>query len=1195
MVALLVAAAIVLTVVLGTGVSASAVAARAGASPIKVLGPRAGSVIVSRTAAGARRLRLGATVLIARPVGSLSIQLNGHPIRLPARAGRVRVRLDAADGLVVGENLLWASAGPRRGPPRWVVPVRFVVGYRDARALAIHLRLGLGTLPSAMARLRLPRAGVQSLVVTINEAQVRVPAGARVLDLAQLGAVRWGANRLRVRLIMSDGRIAEWSRIFSLDRRRDVAVAHLDAPAVVGRTIALDAGRSLIVPGARQARGFRWVLLRRPRLSHARLARNRGARVRLRPDVPGHYLIALRAGHGSLQGYDLQDVSVTYPEPLVPLISITYHGTTPGIQVGNTFYADTNSGALWAIALDRQTLAYDGYYALPLVPTSNDLDRFAQELRNTPNTDMVIVIHPGQHTPALAASSLSSLDGALRAIGGTLPAKWTYPAANCWSGQTGNCQVQTFEHVAFVGWQQGAFDGGSFTVIGVPGLAVGQAWRETAAQADSQDGRITGYLTKGIATATGDANDYTVINGGPDQYASIDTCSNSDGNSCTVRIGSTVAGTYSAGSTTITDVSPDVTTDIPSTIEGPGIQPGTFIASGAGTSSLTITKPTTAAATGAVLTVTSYLPPPGANGLHVVVLDRTTLRTILNQTVTNTTGLLSALQDSGPYATVGHFLASPGMDDQRLVIIQSVGNGAMSGTATTALLQYLDQLGGTPDLLPYTLTAHKYALVGAATNLPWRNPSALESSTAIPVIPGSNRFQAGTISGALERDRDGLYAPVSGDPIGATNVDLYRILYQTAQPWPYAEDTQELAYIAHNIDLGAYPDVRSAYPDANLRSSWPFEAAELRDLTCDDPNECGPKFQAVKSELLKEFSWVPKVYALGTNLLSPYQQVGAAPYFDVAQVTNQVKSSVPVPSTTPVKMGWLSIMADVVGLASSLAYVADVPGGATFGLISSAGTLATEVMQPPGSNGGPANEVISTAENLAAQIAQQQAAYAQWVDQMEAIMLDDYGKLSAVGTAIGNNTAWTWRPTTTGQAITALQANTTASAYSALEPVAWPAYNLTGLGQPSNDVNSFSCASAPPHNPFHSAMWPQNQFLAATSIDGSGGTVDEVWTFADLNFGVWSPANLSSNRTASMPTTSLTDYIYGPYATGHSQSGTWYYGGYQYSLGYPQYSPVWWRDTYNPPGYVQCAAVGESSPVADYASQPGQQISSPPP
>ena len=214
---------------------------------------------------------------------------------------------------------------------------------------------------------------------------------------------------------------------------------------------------------------------------------------------------------------------------------------------------------------------------------------------------------------------------------------------------------------------------------------------------------------------------------------------------------------------------------------------------------------------------------------------------------------------------------------------------------------------------------------------------------------------------------------------------------------------------------------------------------------------------------------------------------------------------------------------------------------------------------------------------------------------MQAIVLDDYGKLSGVGTAIGNNSAWTWRASTTSQAITALQANTTNSAYSALEPVAWPGYNLTGLGQPSNDVNNFRCAAPPPLTPFHTALWPQNQFLATTSIDGNGGTVYQVWTFATLNLGIWSPSNLSENRSASLPTASQTDYIYGQYATGHSQNGTWYYGAYQYSLGQTAYSPVWWRDTYNPPGFVSCVAQGQSAPVVDYAVQPGQMIAPPPP
>ncbi|MBV8952724.1 MAG: hypothetical protein JO179_01230, partial [Solirubrobacterales bacterium] len=108
LIGLIVAAALAMTLVVESGAAAPGVAARGGAAPIKVLGPRAGTVIVARSAAGAHRLRLGATLLITRPVVSLSVQLNGHPIRLPAvRSGRVRVPLDAAHGLVAGQNLLW--------------------------------------------------------------------------------------------------------------------------------------------------------------------------------------------------------------------------------------------------------------------------------------------------------------------------------------------------------------------------------------------------------------------------------------------------------------------------------------------------------------------------------------------------------------------------------------------------------------------------------------------------------------------------------------------------------------------------------------------------------------------------------------------------------------------------------------------------------------------------------------------------------------------------------------------------------------------------------------------------------------------------------------------------------------------------------------------------------------------------------
>ena len=636
LVALLVAAALAVGVTVGAGAAASAVAARGGGRPVRVLGLRAGTVIVAGTAREARRLRLRATVSIVRRVGSLSAQLNGHPIRLRAvRSGRVGVRLDAASGLVVGENLLWVSAGPRGRPPLWVVPVRFVVGYRDARALAVHLRLGAGTRPAATASLRVPSAGVEGLTVTLNGARVRVPAGARVLDLAQLGAVRWGSNRLRVRLIMLDGRVDDWARTFGVNPRRDVAVARLDGPAVVGRAITLDAGRSLIVPGARQSRRFRWVLVRRPLLSHARLARTRGARVRLRPDVPGHYLIGLVVGRGSRRGYDLQDVSVTYPEPLVPLNTIKRNDDgTIGVQVGNSFYEDPSSSQVQLVVLRRDDLEEvnnEGFSA------ANNFTDLAAALRGLDPSELVIITYTGGYTP-LPSGSLTNLNNALQQVGGSLPAQWTFSSGNCWSGLTSSCQGSWQRTTSGINPEPAPpFVSYGFTVIGVPTLTVGQAWRAALGQTASD--AIVGYLTQGTPTETGAVGYYTVINGGSDQYAPVDTCA---GSNCAVRIGVNVTGTTSKGSATITSVTSSNDYANGATIEGPGIPPGATIVSGALSSTLTISSPATASATAIGLTVNQSYPPPRANGLHIMELDRATLTPYLNETVTTTSDLLSS-------------------------------------------------------------------------------------------------------------------------------------------------------------------------------------------------------------------------------------------------------------------------------------------------------------------------------------------------------------------------------------------------------------------------------------------------------------------------------------------------------------------------------------------------------------------------
>ena len=242
-------------------------------------------------------------------------------------------------------------------------------------------------------------------------------------------------------------------------------------------------------------------------------------------------------------------------------------------------------------------------------------------------------------------------------------------------------------------------------------------------------------------------------------------------------------------------------------------------------------------------------------------------------------------------------------------------------------------------------------------------------------------------------------------------------------------------------------------------------------------------------------------------------------------------------------------------------------------------------MEQPDSKGGPADTVTATAEKLAEEMAKQQKAYTQWVDQMEGILLSDYGKLSAVGKAMVTP-QWEWiAGVTTSKAITALDADATASAYSALLPKEWPVYNLKPDGttqQFSNNVTTLKCNPGNTVNnyPFASAK-PENQFVppqgALTSINGDGGWVGQAWVFAKLNLAIWQNP-YPNPRTAQLPPTSLTDKIYGPQSTGED-------GAYQYE-------PVWWRDTYNPPGHTICTAALTPAYSTAY---PPPNIAPPPP
>ena len=505
------------------------------------------------------------------------------------------------------------------------------------------------------------------------------------------------------------------------------------------------------------------------------------------------------------------------------------------------------------------------------------------------------------------------------------------------------------------------------------------------------------------------------------------------------------------------------------------------------------------------------------------------------------------------------------------MILQSVGNGELSGSPSNFFYEYLDQLGGTPESLQGSVAgAHPYALVGVANNLPWFGTSALESSSVMATssAPGQPN---GQINGMLERDRTGLFTPVTGSPAGPINSDLFAIVFEPAQPWPDTGDPA-LPYIANGIQMGGYPDVRSGY--TNLNIDFDTKALLLTNLHCTGESFCGQDFNVVKSELLKEFAWVSTVRLFINNLLSPYEQNGTGAIFAVDSIYDDIENSLPPPPKMSTSLNWLSVMSGALDIVSAVA--APESAGASEALSVGAGALGigSNFLSAPG--GGTANTVTADApDDLSAQLADQQTAAVEGIDRLEGILLTDYGKLSAVGTkAGGGDPSWAWTADTTLDTITALNASTRGASYTSLIPEIYKATDLepdpeiNSTWANTNDVTKYDCENN--DHPFAPAL-PQNQFHAISRFSPTAPPVADATNVFD----VWVLANNVNSSSIQFPTTSLTDDIYGPDATGAD--------------GADQYAPNWWRTTYNPPSGEQCHPTG----MGDWHAAPA--ITPPPP
>ena len=224
-------------------------------------------------------------------------------------------------------------------------------------------------------------------------------------------------------------------------------------------------------------------------------------------------------------------VSATYPEPLVPIDTAATQNGQSGLQVGDQFYG-YNSSDIQVIQLNGYTLEATHYNTYDA--TSSGLGQMKSDL-STAAPDALVFIAAPDGRQDLPSAQVGNLDAALGEVGGYLGAGWMFGDPSCWSGDTTDCDLEGFHN----SWTNTTTDLGPFTMVGIPGLPAGQAWRETAEQTEAGGGVATGgikeYLTPGVASTGGITGTYTLIPG-PDPFVPVVTCADVGDAACGVTV-----------------------------------------------------------------------------------------------------------------------------------------------------------------------------------------------------------------------------------------------------------------------------------------------------------------------------------------------------------------------------------------------------------------------------------------------------------------------------------------------------------------------------------------------------------------------------------------------------------------------------------------------------------------------------------
>lgn len=495
----------------------------------------------------------------------------------------------------------------------------------------------------------------------------------------------------------------------------------------------------------------------------------------------------------------------------------------------------------------------------------------------------------------------------------------------------------------------------------------------------------------------------------------------------------------------------------------------------------------------------------GQNAFHLLKLDRESPNAPL---VNNT--YCTAQSDSEIQRLIGDIdlITSNVTDEGSLIFLVSNGHpipanwnfGTDGDARIYPLAQQIAKLGGYWETMVYLTPSDTYSLVGAAAPAPGTSqprPRAQESSSVYPDHP------TGELHGVLSRGRGDWYSPLNADASGYANLDLYGILAQAPVAFPHPAGADEVAaFEAINQKLcgSATCNVRNQYGNLNINigTSYltPLQSTYTKDANgndCNDSNNTGLPFCAVRAQLINEFTSVSNIRNFYDNVTGLWSSSGTVTLASQLSAYNDVKATLPAPPAAPAP----SLAGPIVNLFLNLA--SRIPEiGPIFGLADVFFNFGTAMTTDP--KGNKTVDLTSTIGQLELQASQQFIAQANTTGTLFEFIYQDWGKLSALGgnlaSASGQGSPWYWSSTATSQMLQAMQPAVRQAAYQNIMPAAY------AIGSYYPDTCCYAGSGIPPWGQYPLSAQPRAYWVEQFYPSGS---VPIVHPFAPPDLAIYIP------------------------------------------------------------------------------------------